>query len=554
MIKKCFLVSAAVLIISGLTLSHSVFSEGLKISGSQDSQTGETKIVVSNCSGTVTMEVYNPSFSPENITVVNLKEALFDVREKEAADGKAEFVYSLSEDVDGFYTFVASCSGERSVYENPTAAEQRAAVEKVSRASAEELDGVLRQYNKVFQFDLDGDYALYKTEVCAAFVDIRKNEYSDEFQNTAQTAAAFDKAIAYGALNSADSLSVSEIITKYGSILGITPENNAEKFYSAILNVRKKLTIERYTTQNIAGALEYVKALYSINTADRLTMTAALTQYAAVLNIDLSDYNKVDKIEANKALVGKDFTCSEEINAALKAKIAQMTGKNNTTGGGSGGGGGGGGGGSAGASSNVINKVVLPDNLENIGGGKPDKTEYFSDLNGVEWAKDAINYFAEKGIINGEEENKFNPNGFVTREQFVKILAGAFSWSSNSNAGFSDVESGVWFEKYVNAAAEKGIVSGYGGKFGVGEYISRQDVAVMLYRTAMKEKIELAAKESGEPKDINKVSDYAKEAVVSLFNAGIISGYDNGEFRPNDCCTRAQICKLIYGIKMFEER
>lgn len=547
MMKKCFLIC-----IAAFLLSSAAFADDMKLTVSSG-ETGETKITVSGCSGTVTMEVYNPGFSYKNITSENLKEALFDVREKKAENGSAEFVYMLPEDVNGFYTFVAGCGGEMVEYENPTAAEKKASLEEINKAKAEEIDAVLNRYNKIFQFDLEGDYALYKTEVYAALFSIRKNEYAGLFKNTEQTSEAFNKALAYGALNSADLSSAASIILKYKDILKIETEKNEEKFCAAIVNVRKKLTDGRYTAENMESAMKYVKALYSVNTADRVTMTDVLEKYAETLNISLDKYNKVDKIEANKALVDKDFKDAEEISAALNAKITEMNRKNNEPGGGSGGGGGGGsrsGGGGGGA-----NRVVLPDNAEEvikpaIGG----ETEYFGDIEDVEWAKAAINYFAAKGIINGEENNKFNPNGYVTREQFVKILAGAFGLKGESKTAFSDVESGAWYEPYVAAAAASGIVNGYNGKFGVGEYISREDVAVMLYRMAELENIALSGDKAASFKDAGLISDYAKDAVDALCGAEIISGFEDGEFKPGERCTRAQVCKLIYGIMIYGER
>ena len=107
--------------------------------------------------------------------------------------------------------------------------------------------------------------------------------------------------------------------------------------------------------------------------------------------------------------------------------------------------------------------------------------------------------------------------------------------------------SGAWYENAVNTAAETGIVSGVSeDTFGIGKNITRQEAAAILLRAA--EKFGGFAKQSSEINftDYEEISDYAKEAVSALNAAGVISGYPDGSFRPNDIMTRAQ-CSVMLG-------
>ena len=91
----------------------------------------------------------------------------------------------------------------------------------------------------------------------------------------------------------------------------------------------------------------------------------------------------------------------------------------------------------------------------------------FTDLSEAEWAVEAITYLTDLGIINGyidEEtgEQTFRPNNPITRAEFTKIIVMSFALSAGENAPqFSDVSSEDWFYQYVTTAAELGIVNGY---------------------------------------------------------------------------------------------
>ncbi len=88
-----------------------------------------------------------------------------------------------------------------------------------------------------------------------------------------------------------------------------------------------------------------------------------------------------------------------------------------------------------------------------------------SDINEDYWASEYIWFMASRDIINGMGDGTYRPGNNVTRAQFVKILASmvdGIDVSAYSSTGFSDVISGQWYENYVNWAVTCGIVEGYG--------------------------------------------------------------------------------------------
>ncbi len=179
-----------------------------------------------------------------------------------------------------------------------------------------------------------------------------------------------------------------------------------------------------------------------------------------------------------------------------------------------------------------------------------EEQEVFTDIKNVSWAKDAILYLNQKGIISGVGEGKFLPDKKITREEFVKIIAEAFDLQTgNITSEFSDVDENAWYAPYIYAAAEAGIVNGISKTcFGVGLTVTRQDMAAMIYRAAKANGIDFSAVKDASFDDWDRVSQYARESVKSLANAGIINGMTENEFAPESFTTRAQAAKVIYGV------
>ncbi|MBR3934590.1 MAG: S-layer homology domain-containing protein [Clostridia bacterium] len=175
-------------------------------------------------------------------------------------------------------------------------------------------------------------------------------------------------------------------------------------------------------------------------------------------------------------------------------------------------------------------------------------THTFSDIPSSHWAYSAVNAVYKLGIIAGDGNGKFNPDDKLTREQFAKLVSLTFGiTSSNDDVNFSDVNESDWSYPYITALSSRSIIQGYNGIFDKNANITRQDMAVILYR-AMKESGLNVNKETKTVfLDADSISDYAIESVNILSSKRIINGYD-GKFRPTDFCTRAEAAKLIYEV------
>lgn len=165
------------------------------------------------------------------------------------------------------------------------------------------------------------------------------------------------------------------------------------------------------------------------------------------------------------------------------------------------------------------------------------------------WANDSVNALYKAGIVNGVSDTAFDPNGNVTREQFAKMLISLIGDTENiSDHSFSDVPADSWFAPFVCAAKATGIVNGVSDtEFGVGQNITREQMAAMIYRAGKL----LGYEPKGEPKtftDAQFISDYAKESVDALTAGGVINGKEDGTFAPQSTATRAEAACMIYNL------
>lgn len=249
-------------------------------------------------------------------------------------------------------------------------------------------------------------------------------------------------------------------------------------------------------------------------------------------------YNSISTIKEYKvAELPKQNSLSE-----LDTKIKQILAQPETTGGATGGGGGGGGGSLPTPGQNAIAPVtpnIIP----------TDNKVYkhnFTDIDDFEWAEEAISYLYTEGIVSGTSENTFAPAETLTREQFAKVLCILKGIEVKENDKFDDVEAGTWYAPYIGALSDAGLVSGVvEGTFGVGYNITREDLCVMVYR-AFSDKIKAIKTKTFT--DSDSINSYALDAVNALSGAGILNGFEDGSFKPQADCTRAEMAKIVYEI------
>ncbi|RKP54470.1 carbohydrate-binding protein [Cohnella endophytica] len=173
----------------------------------------------------------------------------------------------------------------------------------------------------------------------------------------------------------------------------------------------------------------------------------------------------------------------------------------------------------------------------------------FSDMAKAAWAEDSIYALAARGSIEGTGKSMFNPTGNVTRAEFIQMLIGTFDLADlTATTTFTDVKEGAWYANAVASAQKLGIVNGkQDGAFGVNDRITREEMAVMIYRMGRYLNVPFTNNGDAAPfKDQAQLSAYAKDAVAATHGAGIISGKTDGNFAPKADATRAEAATIVF--------
>lgn len=312
---------------------------------------------------------------------------------------------------------------------------------------------------------------------------------------------------------------------------------NKDDFYSLLAN-------KAFSASDRAAAEDIVSQqllLAKIKGSYHGDVSEILNKYNKdYFKLDLTKYNSMDSTySVDTKLVGSaaGYTDMAEFRQTFEAAVKSPDGNSNGSNGGGSGKGGSRGSGSVSAPSGI---------------SRPQKTNIFDDLDGYSWAEEAIISLYKRGVLNGVGDNNFAPGDRLTREQFIAMLVrcagGKAELTGGSDIKFSDVEEGSWYEPYVYAGIRCGIAEGMGdGIFGIGEYITRQDMAVMMSRfLKFMGSPELSYNQGTDFTDTGDISDYAKISVGRMYNSGLILGDGSGRFRPLDNAGRAEAAVMIY--------
>lgn len=176
----------------------------------------------------------------------------------------------------------------------------------------------------------------------------------------------------------------------------------------------------------------------------------------------------------------------------------------------------------------------------------------FTDVAEDAWYHDYVYDLVYRGVVNGMTATTYEPEGKLTRAQFVKLLACSLADAETLKTyegqhPFTDSE-GHWAETYIAWAKDKGIVEGVSAtEFDPEAPITREQMATIFGRYALKQGIELPKSDNaaGSFPDADKISEYAREFVELMRIAGILNGYEDGTFRPQGNATRAEAAKLF---------
>lgn len=175
----------------------------------------------------------------------------------------------------------------------------------------------------------------------------------------------------------------------------------------------------------------------------------------------------------------------------------------------------------------------------------------FTDVVAGTWYYGAAAYACNNGLFAGMTPTTFAPNATMTRAMLVSVLwrlAGEPAPKAPNT--FVDVPDGAWYTDAVTWAAENGVVSGIGGsRFDPSGFVTREQTAEILYNYAHSKGYDVSARAdlTAFP-DAGSVSGWAEEALSWANAAGLINGtVRDGQtiLDPQGSASRAQVAMIL---------
>ena len=172
-------------------------------------------------------------------------------------------------------------------------------------------------------------------------------------------------------------------------------------------------------------------------------------------------------------------------------------------------------------------------------------TNPFNDIKEGDWYYSAIQYVSQNGLMLGTGGNTFSPQLTTNRGMIATILYRLNGSDETFESTFKDVIPGAYYTNAVAWAQEKGIIAGYGN----GMFGPEDSITREQMATIL-------WRYAGSPAaditilsdfiDMGEISDYAKNALAWANQMGIINGKGNGILDPKGKATRAEVAQIMY--------
>jgi hypothetical protein len=169
----------------------------------------------------------------------------------------------------------------------------------------------------------------------------------------------------------------------------------------------------------------------------------------------------------------------------------------------------------------------------------------FTDVLPTDYFYEPVRYLYCNGVISGYSDNTFRPYSNTTRGQMVKIIVLAFGYAiyTPTTPTFTDVPADHPFYAFVETAATNSIVSGYDD--GTFRPYNNVTRGQLSKITVVGANWPLLNPETPSFTDVPRTDPFYV-FIETAYDREIISGYDDNTFRPYNDATRGQISKIVY--------
>lgn len=171
-----------------------------------------------------------------------------------------------------------------------------------------------------------------------------------------------------------------------------------------------------------------------------------------------------------------------------------------------------------------------------------------SDIEG-HWSEKYITYLNEQGVINpSSQTGNYTPNATISRAEFIRYINRAFHFTEKAEINYTDVSNpDAWYYPEIQIAEKYGYINGVGNnKMNPEGDITREQAATIigrLYKTTTADAVKPSQLSFT---DKNKINTWSAGYIYEAVKKGYITGYPEGDFRPQNTIRRSEIAKILY--------
>lgn len=159
------------------------------------------------------------------------------------------------------------------------------------------------------------------------------------------------------------------------------------------------------------------------------------------------------------------------------------------------------------------------------------------------WAQEYLDQLVEWGVMRGDIDGNLHPDRNITRAEFVTMVDRAYGYDQVGRTPFTDVQESSWYADDISIAYNVGYFQGTSNTTASPDNnLTREQAVLLLGRNMM---LQSSAGETLGFSDSRDFSEWSRTMVQAATDAGMVSGYPDGTFRPQNHVTRGEVAKML---------
>ena len=159
------------------------------------------------------------------------------------------------------------------------------------------------------------------------------------------------------------------------------------------------------------------------------------------------------------------------------------------------------------------------------------------------WAQEYLDKLVSWGVMRGDIDGNLRPDADISRAEFVTMVNRAYGYDEVGVNPFTDVDFHSWYADDISIAYNVGYFTGTSSTTASPDLgLTREQATLLLGRNMM---LEASTGETLGYADSREFSDWSRAMIPAASNAGIINGYSDGTFRPQNNLTRGEVAAML---------